>query len=204
VAWAVLATGSYAALSVLIGGSFWTHYLVELDVPVALACGLVASAAPTLGSRLCIPVVAVALVVTLPLMWRPVPAPGTVIGRDIAAASQPGDTVVSAFGDADLVYAARLRSPYPFLWSLPAHVLDPHTRRLARLLASPKAPTWLVVENPRTGRRIAHEAVGPVLARRYHQAGRTCDRVVYLRDGLTRQLPRLSYRCLVPSTFGGA
>jgi len=137
-------------------------------------------------------------------MWRPVSAPGTVIGRDIAAASRPGDTVVTAYGDADLVYSAHLPSPYPFLWSLPSHVLDPHTHRLAQLLASPKAPTWLVVENPKTGRRIAHEAAGAVLSREYHPVGRSCDRVVYLRDVLTRQLPRLPYHCLVPSTFGGA
>jgi hypothetical protein len=127
-----------------------------------------------------------------------------VIGRAIAAASHPGDTVVTAYGDADLVYAAHLPSPYPFLWSLPAHVLDPHTHRLAGLLASPQPPTWLVVENPKTGRRIAHEAAGTVLSRAYHPVGRSCDRVIYLRDGLTRQLPPLSHHCRVPSILGGA
>jgi hypothetical protein len=58
--------------------------------------------------------------------------------------ARPCDTVVVAFGHADIVHDSGLASPYPYLWALPAFVRDPRLRALDRLLVSPDAPRWFV------------------------------------------------------------
>jgi hypothetical protein len=49
VAPAVLALASFDVVSVLAGGSYWVHYLVQLIVPTSLGAGLLAARAPRLG-----------------------------------------------------------------------------------------------------------------------------------------------------------
>ncbi len=62
--------------------------------------------------------------------------------------AEPGDTGVVAFGGANILEAADLTSPYPYLWSLPVRVRDPELEELAGVLAGPDAPTWLVTSGP--------------------------------------------------------
>ena len=61
-------------------------------------------------------------------------------GEAIAAAAEPGDTLVVFGGRADLQRASGLRSPYPYLWSLPMRTRDPGYDDLRDLLAGPDAP----------------------------------------------------------------
>ena len=53
--------------------------------------------------------------------------------------AHPGDSVVVAFGHADIVEDSGLGSPYPYLWALPALVEDPPLLALDRLLVSRSA-----------------------------------------------------------------
>ncbi len=190
VAVAVLAVAAYDVVSIAAGGSYWQHYLVELIVPTALAAGLIAASA---SRRLLRPVVAAMVAVSLVAwgasLFASVSAQGQVIGDSVGAVSAPEDTIVSLLGDADMVQAAGLSSPYAYLWSLPARTLDPHGAQLDDALADPDAPTWVVVRGAQTQALLDRQGAGAILAQRYHVVAHVCGRPVYLRDGFDRSSP---------------
>lgn len=189
-AMAILVVVAYDVVSIVAGGSYWEHYLVELIVPTALAAGLLAASA---SRRLLRPLLAL-LVVSSVLTWgtslfASVPASGQVIGDSLHQVSAPEDTIVTALGDADMVQASGLSSPYEYLWSLPARTLDPRGTQLVDVLADPDAPTWVVVRGPQTAALLDGYGAGRVLEQRYHVVAHLCGRAVYLRDGVDRPQP---------------
>jgi hypothetical protein len=191
VVWALLATGAFAAASILAGGSYWLHYLVQAVPVVALAAGAIASTAPVARAGrwagglagVVAASAAVALAVTL---LHPAPAPGSVVGTAIAGSAQPGDTVLSAFGDADILRATGMTSPYPYLWSLPSRTLDPDMTLLRGILAGPEAPTWIVVRGSGTMARLGDHGAAAMIESRYRVVGDVCGRSVYLLRGVDR------------------
>ena len=96
------------------------------------------------GRRLAYAVAATAVSWSLHATSARTPTDDQVAASYVRDHARPGDTVVVAFGHADIVEASGLGSPYPYLWTLPAFVEDPHLRALDRLLASPAAPRWFV------------------------------------------------------------
>ena len=131
------------------GGSYWSHYLIGLVPGVSLLVAVAFRApGPVSLSMLtaCLLYAGVAAVVA----WSLQPAPPSTPSDDQEAASyvrdhaRSGDSVVVAFGHADIVKDSGLGSPYPYLWALPAFVEDPHLTALDRLLRSPAAPRWFV------------------------------------------------------------
>ena len=195
VVWALIAGGVYACASILAGGSYWLHYLVQGIPVVALSAGAVAvSARPVI--RVLTPVVAASAVVTVVIsLTHPAPAPGTTVGRALAGSAQSGDTVLSAFGDADIPRAAGMDSPYPYLWSLPSRTLDPDMALLRNVLAGPAAPTWIVVRGASTMKRLADAGVKPMIMSRYRLVGTVCKRPVYLLRDVNRPPLDMSGRC---------
>jgi len=189
-AWALSAMAAFGCLSVIAGGSWWNHYLVELAVPVAVGAGLIAA-----RTRIVVPVTlgysAVAAVVGTFLI---LPAVGAVdgpvaVGRAIAAVAEPGDTVVHAWGRVDLVYATGLDSPYEHLWSLPVRTDDPRLEAFGELVAGPAAPTWLVIRRQLEGWGMDADAAQAMVDRRYREVARVCGYRVLLREGVERRTP---------------
>jgi hypothetical protein len=186
---AVLVVAAYDVFSIIAGGSYWTHYLVQLVVPTALAVGIVAYRLPRLGERMATAVVAASLLVWCGGIGHASRNPAPAIGEALADVSQPGDSVVSALGDADIVAASGLRSDYPYLWSLPARSLDKNFEVLAGQLSGPRPPTWVVVRGPNTRRMLLSDASGAALRQDYHAVAQLCGRTIYLRDSVNRQPP---------------
>jgi hypothetical protein len=196
----------YAAISVAAGGSYFLHYLVQLVVPTAFAGGLVVAMAPRLGSAAVALLLGISLVMLVTGLSQPVESRGELAGEAVRAVSKPGDTMVIAFGESDMMYAARATSPYPYLWALPARTLDPHFRRLADVLAGRHAPTWFVLRGAPTIRVLHRNPPGKVLERRYHYVDTICGRLIYLRNGVHRATPTHSGGCTKPHSpwFGSA
>ena len=187
--WAVAGTLAFSAASIVLSGSYWSHYLVELVVPVAVAAGLLVTAWPVTTAVLAVPVVVVAAVAWGSAVSGTAADAGTRIGAAIGRVARPGDTIVTAFGNANVVETSGLTSPYPYLWSLPARTLDPRMVALGAVLGGPRAPTWLVVESRHTLARLrAHD--GATLRRDYRSVAQGCGRTVYLHDGVSRAFPR--------------
>lgn len=186
VVWALIATGAWATFSVLAGGSYWLHYLIESVPVVALAAGALSLRAPALLRVIVALVVASAVVAATTELLHPTASPGTTIGTAIKRSSQNGDTLISLFGDPDILRSTDMSSPYPYIWSLPSRTLDPAMAQLRAVLAGPDAPTWLVVRGRGTVSRLASQGAMTVVDRRYRPVGEICGRILYLRRDVTR------------------
>jgi hypothetical protein len=194
---ALLGMAVFSTVSVLAGGNYWRHYLVETIVAASLCAGVL-----TLDRLILARVMSTLMVASSLVAWGIglvtwTDSSGEAVARSIAAVARPGDTILSAFGDANLVRATGLRSPYPYLWSLPMRTLDPRLTGLKATLRGPAAPTWLVIRGPATYAGLTTYAVR-LLGSRYHEVGDLCARVVYLRNDMARRPPRPETSCRAP------
>ena len=127
---------------VALGGSYWTHYLVGL-VPVAalMAATLMSGVDRHAVARGAVALVAVSSLATTTVVAAAAPdiRPGTdvLVSRLLRAAAHPSDTVVVAYGQANIIQESGLRPAYPYLWSLPMRTLDPHLTRLIEVSVRP-------------------------------------------------------------------
>ena len=146
---AAVALTAWELAAAFAGGSYWSHYLIGLVPGVSL---LVAVALRAPGP-VSLPALAACLLycgVAAIVAWSREPLTTTSPSDDQVAASyvqdhaKPGDSMVVAFGHADIVEDAGLGSPYPYLWALPAFVKDPRLTALDHLLRSAAAPRWFV------------------------------------------------------------
>lgn len=193
--WSVIALIAWSLFSILAGGSYWRHYLVESIPAVAFAAALTALAAPRLTRAAVGLVVAATLVVGLGYAIKPVSTPGTTIGAALKAAKEPGDTMIQFFGDAEAVRSSGMQSPYRFLWSLPAYTLDPQFTELKEILDGPTAPTWVIVRDEYSEERLARDGAYQLIVQNYRKYGKLCDRQLWLLNGIDRPEPRTTGRC---------
>lgn len=182
----------------LAGGSYWRDYLFPLVPAAGLAVALLAARSGKVGLRMRWAAALTAASATVSFaVWAGAALTGTVAdagvrtGKAIAAAAEPGDTLVVFGGRADLQLASGLPSPYPHLWSLPMRTLDPDYGDLRALVSGPDAPTWLVEWVPfgswRGGAAGGGAALEALLAERYVEHGTGCDgRPVLLLRGVDR------------------
>ena len=139
---------AWELVGVLLGGSYWLHYLVGLVPGVALVVGLAIQRHPSYGRgfRVSMVLASISTIVTIAvLVVRPEPVPEQAAIDYLRAHAEPGDTGVVAFGAPNILRAAGLTSPYPSLWSLPVRVRDPQLDVFTAVLAGPDRPDWLVV-----------------------------------------------------------
>ncbi len=201
-------------VGVAMGGSYWRPYLFGLVPSAVLVLSLLTLrvaeratpgraalrwrvAETTVGALVVSSVVAGA---GWGATWAAGGEPPTEVytGEAIQRAAAPGDTMVIFGGRADIQLTTGMASPYPYLWSLPARTLDPGSRRLAGLLAGPRAPTWFVEWVPLGAWDLRSEtALHRVLVRRYDVHGNACNgHPVYLLHGTER--PPLHLGCTRP------
>ncbi|WP_203337665.1 hypothetical protein [Nocardioides limicola] len=193
--WGILGCLVFGLAAIVAGGSYWTHYLLQVAPALALAAG-VAAAAPsvagarmrwwarfTAGSAVFSVVVMLVVYATVPWAWF-----HQRTGEWLAASSQPGDTAVVLYGNPSILEAADLPTPYPYLWSLPMRTLDPHQDRLRATLAGPEAPTWVVqVNHPNSWGIDEGGRLRRLLEERYDVVTTVCGNPVWLRSDLVRR-----------------
>jgi len=182
-------------LGVAGGGYYWTHYLIGLIPATCLlvgrACAHATRARLLIGlvvSSLLLSVAHVAVAAT-----RTATPPGGEVGTLttwLTRSERPRDSAVVLYGEAALFDTTRLRPAYPFLWTLPQRVLDPHLNRLVRTLDRSDRPTYVVVRSSLDPwAQDPHGRVRRALERHYTLAAHVCTDSVYLRRGTTRATP---------------
>jgi hypothetical protein len=193
---AVLAMIVASGAAMFLGGAWYNDYLLQLIPAVVLATAVMAPQ-PTwsgLGMRCGAAMAAVAAVVATYLgLERPILGSTNsqaAVGRWMAADSEQGDTGVVLWGKANVLHAAGMSSPYPYLWSLLTRTLDPELDLLLTTLRGPDAPTWLVEWYPRNSWQLdADGALTAAIEDRYIQVGSPCGIDVYLLKSESRELP---------------
>ncbi len=148
--WPAAALLGWEALAVLLGGSYWLHYLMGLVPGLVVLAAAAAQREPSTRSlRSAYGFAAVSALAAIGwVVVSPIDRPEEPAIAYLEEHAEPGDTGLVAFGGANILEAAGLESPYPYLWSLPVRVRDPELEELAEVLAGPDAPTWLVSSGP--------------------------------------------------------
>ena len=151
--WAFVAMIVVGVIGVVAGASYWRHYLIQLVPAAAIGTAMLARGRPDRWARPLVSLVVVSAAVAMfvgggihQLLGDP-EAEATRTARWLEARSGPRDTAVITYGHANVLLPAGLSSPYPYLWSLPTRVRDPHLNLLISIVEGPKAPTWIVEWN---------------------------------------------------------
>lgn len=194
--WALLAMFGYGVFAVLVGGNWWSHYLLQLGPVLALGtASATRQPLPRLGPRVTATAVAVASIGAFGWGLRDVANAqliGTtdeIVGIYLRDASRPGDSVVMAYGKASIIETSGLSTPYKYSWSLPVRARDPHLTTLVATLNGESAPTWLVEIGDFDDWGLDNSAFRQVRASRYRVVATVCEHDIYLRNGLVRSLP---------------
>ena len=187
---ATLALLAWEMLAVLGGGSYWLHYLVGLVPGLVLATALLT---PEPGRAAALGRVGAAWAVTLAVAANLVqmvvphtPSPAEAAATWLSAYSEPGDTVVVAYGQPNILAESGTTSPYADLWSLPVRVRDPELTRMTRLFRSPDAPDWVLVWGTLDSWGIDPVHAEAAMRPRYEEVASVCGFVVYLHREVRR------------------
>ena len=172
------------------GGDAWSHYLIGVVPGVALLTAVALRAPGKVGLSLltaCLLYAGVAAAVAWSMEQGSPRSPSDdqVAASYVRDHARPGDSVVVAFGHADIVQDTGLPSAYPYLWGLPAHVKDPNLTALKRVLRSPAAPRWFVLRADLSRWGPTGAMLQRTLNRQYSVALRTRRWVVLRRDQAT-------------------
>jgi hypothetical protein len=191
-----LAVGAAAAVElagVALGGSYWSHYLIGLAPMLALAAGVAATDRGS-GRRLVRALVVVPVAIALgaspanALMHARALDPVGITADWVADSARPTDSLVVLYSHANVLEASGLRPGYPYAWSLPLRILDPHLRLLeARLTSAHHAPTWVVAWDDLQGWGLdANHRVEADLEAHYVEVADVCGHPIWLHRGLSR------------------
>ncbi|MBA2445786.1 MAG: hypothetical protein H0V49_10710 [Nocardioidaceae bacterium] len=195
---AVLVMWLVDIIGVVLGGNYWTSYLIPVIPAAALSVALIAGAEGCQGRLMRVIVVVTSLLITYWLVSytisRTIGDAGPTAyhaGLAIREVAQPDDTILPLYGRADIVEASGLRAPYRYLWSLPARTLDPQLAEMRAVLVSSEAPTWVVEWIPVNFWNIDQGGrLQTLLDTRYVDVGELCGATIWrLREAARPALP---------------
>jgi 4-amino-4-deoxy-L-arabinose transferase-like glycosyltransferase len=186
----------YAVLSIGAGASYWSHYLLQL-VPV-LAMGAALATRRTrrwLGGYAVVTYCLLASVLTALFGIETLASghegdrPHEIMADYLREGSEPGDSVMLAYGSPSVIEMSGLSTPYMYSWSLPIRARDPHLTSFVNTLDGRNAPTWLVEVGDFDWWGLDTTPFKIARADRYRVVATVCGHDFYLHDGLTRTLP---------------
>lgn len=190
--WALGATVVFAGGSVVLGGNYWSHYLVEFIAPASVLAGVLVVRTRLAGRTVAAGITLAAAVAWTVWLFTPTSHEAATLGESVGAAAQPQDTIVTIYGHADVDGASGLTSPYPYLWSLPLKTLEPRLTLLEETLNGPTAPTWLVTWYRLSSWGLDSRAVEQTVGAHYHPVATLCGHTVYLHNGVDRPTPSVT------------
>ncbi len=186
-----------ATASVTLGGSYWSHYLIQFVPAVTLASALMSRRAAAL---LWAPRAAVTTVLLSSLassggaMATPQAstedALNAAVVKWLSGAAHPHDSLLITYGHATIFYETGLRPAYPFVWTLPMRTLDPGLAQLQRRIVGPHPPVWLLEWSSLDTWSLAPTGSLPATVdAHYRQVQNVCGVHVLLHNGLHRSIP---------------
>ncbi len=181
-------------VAVNLGGSYWTHYYVQLLPPLVLAASYAAVAVASRGLRVALAAVLVVpalawMVAVLPLSTkvhqRAIPYFALAIrDRHIAAAvdaeTRPDQHIYVLESEALVYFLAQRQTTYPYLWGMPIKKIPSAIPSLRTMLEANDRPTLVILDTPNANSVDPSGGIARDLARYYHP-DRIVDDVQILR-----------------------
>jgi 4-amino-4-deoxy-L-arabinose transferase-like glycosyltransferase len=180
-------------VAVNLGGSYWTHYYVQLLPPLILAASYAAVAVSSRGLR-----VALAAVLVVPALgWMVELIPSTrvrehaipyfassVRDRHIAdaidAETRPDQHIYVLESEALIYFLAQRQTTYRYLWGMPIKKIPSAVPTLRTMLAASDRPTLVILNTPSANAVDPSGGLANDLTRYYHP-DRVVDGVAILR-----------------------
>lgn len=175
------------AVGVFAGGSYWSHYGVQL-IPVATVAGAIGLAWTRQRIAIVSALAAIAVVQAVGflalLQFEPFEEGSLRTAAAVRTMAQPDDTLYVLYARANVLHYSGLRSPYPYNWSLMVRARPGARQQLLQLLRSPRRPDWIVAwQSPRSwGLDGDARVVSRTLAFRYRRVTTVCGRPIYQRN----------------------
>jgi hypothetical protein len=179
-----------AGAGVLLGGSYWPHYLIALvSVTAVGVAALVAQhtkVALTSVAALAAVTIAVAEPTALHDGGETYDRAAVTVADYLKTHSQPGASAYVLYTDANVLYYSGLKAAFPYNWSLMMEAIPGAVKKLRHDLASPeKRPTWLVEwQYPRAFGLDANGRTRLLLARDYRRVATVCGHPLLLARGV--------------------
>jgi hypothetical protein len=179
---------------VILSGSYWPHYVIELMPVAAVGSALALSKRPALGAvGLCVLAVPAALF-TLSSGIRDrgdsYEHASVTLGRYVQLRALPGQTAYVLYARVNALFYTHLPSPFPYHWSLMMRSVPGATTQLRTLLASPRRPTWIISQDgPRGYRLDSSGATARLITLHYRRVARVCTRPILLARGAPAKPP---------------
>jgi hypothetical protein len=182
-AWMIAATAG-----ILLGGSYWPHYLIAL-VPGAAAGAAAVFQRNRLIGALALCAILVPTALNAANVARRDSADSfqlsaVTIGNYIKKRALPTQTAYVLYAKVNTLYYAGLRDPFPYNWAL-MMTSAPHAEaRLHSLLESPARPTWIVkADLPSSFRLDKSHVTKRLLAQHYRVLDKVCGTRILLAKG---------------------
>jgi hypothetical protein len=177
-----------AVIGVLLGGSYWPHYLIALIPPAAAGAAWGLARHPRWVGVLAVCAIGVPTALNAFTVARHDSAgqePSAVtIGHYLHARALPGQTAYVLYAKVNVVYYAGLQDPFPYNWSLMMRAVPGAQARLRHLLASGQRPTWVVKADSAHSFGLDRSgATKRLLSAHYRQAGTVCGFPILLARG---------------------
>jgi 4-amino-4-deoxy-L-arabinose transferase-like glycosyltransferase len=193
---ALVAMLVYDVVSILVGASWWSHYLLQLTAVLSMGAALATKRkAPRRQTHyapvivMTTAVISTVIGIAMGISGNPKGGHDEIVGDFLRTASDPGDSVVLAYGAPSVIEVAGLSTPYRYSWSLPLRTRDPKLKDFVSVLRGPDAPTWLVEIGDFDWWGLDTPDFDAVRADRYHVVATVCGHDIYLRNDLHRSLP---------------
>jgi 4-amino-4-deoxy-L-arabinose transferase-like glycosyltransferase len=186
---ALVAWLAAAVVGIVLGGSYWPHYLIALIPATAAGAAWTLARFPRWLAVLAVCAIAASTALSAVTDARHDPRgqsqPSAVeIGHYLRSRALPGQTAYVLYAKVNILYYAGLRDPFPYNWSLMMRAVPGAESRLRQLLASPGRPTWVVkADRTRAFRLDRNGATGRLLTAHYRRAGTVCGFHILLARG---------------------
>jgi hypothetical protein len=178
-----------AVIGILLGGSYWPHYLIAL-VPGFAACAAVLLGRHRVLAALTVAVIAAPVLLNAATTGRSDSADNSqltavALGHYVRDRALPRQTVYVLYAKVNvLYYAAGIPAPFPYNWSLMMEAAPHAEARLRALLASPQRPTWVVKADSTHSFGLDRSgATKALLAKHYRRVTKVCGFPVLLERG---------------------
>lgn len=179
-----------SGVGILLGGSYWPHYLIALVSVTAVG----AAALMVRHTRIALAGLAALAAVTLAVSEPAALHDGgdsydrasVTVGQYLRAHSRPGASAYVLYTSANVLYYSGLKTAFPYNWSLMMKAIPGAVRRLRHDLASPqRRPTWLVEwQHPSAFGLDKDGVTRRLLARDYRRVATVCGHPLLLARGV--------------------
>ncbi len=191
------------AAGILLSGSFWPHYVIQLMPSAAVGSALLLSRRPALGGvALCLIAIPAAIATAQPGIRDSgdhYESQAVTLGRYVGLRAEPGQTAYVMYARVNSLFYTGLHSPFPYHWSLMMRAAPGAVHRLRTLLASPRRPVWIIDQDGPKGYGLDRSgATARLVHDHYHVVAHVCRKPILLERGkAARPAPPMIRSCLI-------